>query len=411
MPRLLRLTAFLIGLTPMLPVVQAQSSRPQGPWKGTTNKRGDTTIVRTASGSVWGEPVRLVEELRIGTRDGDGPDVFGFIWAFALFPDGVMAVFDQSVPALRLFDSAGKYLRTIGRTGSGPGEYRAINGLAVDRDGVLLVTDPRNSRINRWREDGAALPAWGLLASGALLTRFHGLQVDTAGNTYALILSGPPTPNSLPPFGLVRFDRNGRILDTLSRPTIEGPDDPPRTAFAPGKHWILTRTGHAVTGFSGTYSVTVAGPRGAVRMDRAVARVPLPPDERRNYQELMDARTRTGMIGTGPEPSPVPAQKPYYSLLQADLDGRIWVQLHVRSEPFNPPPSEPRPGMPQLPPIRWREPAVVWDVFEPNGRYLGQLEFPPGTDWAEAKGNTVWAIVRGEDDEQYVVRYRISGIR
>ena len=43
--------------------VAAQAS---GPWKAERLKRGDTTVVRTVSGSVWGDKVTLVEEVRIG---------------------------------------------------------------------------------------------------------------------------------------------------------------------------------------------------------------------------------------------------------------------------------------------------------------------------------------------------------
>jgi hypothetical protein len=46
-------------------------------------------------------------------------------------------------------------------------------------------------------------------------------------------------------------------------------------------------------------------------------------------------------------------------------------------------------------------------VFQSDGTYLGQLELAPGTELAEAKGDRLWVIQRGADDEQYVVRYRI----
>ena len=114
------------------------------------------------------------------------------------------------------------------------------------------------------------------------------------------------------------------------------------------------------------------------------------------------------MLSTGTPMTAIPAVKPVFRRLHADLDGRVWVQLHTRGEPYDPPPETPRPGRPQLAPIRWRE-RVVWDVFAPDGKYLGQVELPFRTEFAEARGNKVWAIQRGEDDEQYVVRYRITG--
>jgi hypothetical protein len=64
--------------------------------------------------------------------------------------------------------------------------------------------------------------------------------------------------------------------------------------------------------------------------------------------------------------------------------------------------------MPAVPPLRWRE-RRRYDVFGRDGSYLGRIELPPRTTLSEAKGNRVWAIQRGEDDEQYVIRYRITG--
>jgi hypothetical protein len=49
----------------------------------------------------------------------------------------------------------------------------------------------------------------------------------------------------------------------------------------------------------------------------------------------------------------------------------------------------------------------VWDVFEEDGDYLGAVTVPPMTTIRAANGDTVWAVQRGESDEEYVVRFRI----
>ena len=407
---MMRPLIYLIGALLVAAPSSAQQTRPTGPWKATTAKRGDTTIVRTQSGSVWGEQVHLVEELRIGTRDGDGPDAFGIITGFALFPDGVLAVFDQTVPALRLFTADGRHLRTLGREGAGPGEYRNQTlGLAVDRQEVLLMYDPQNARINRWKQDGTVLPSW-LVPSASRLYTGQAIQVDTSGHTYLKVLTGPTEPGKEWKIGLVRLDPTGVIKDTLTRPPLEGEVDPSGSFFSPQKYWLLTRAGGAVTGFGGVYRITVtARGRGAVRIERAAPRVALAAAERANYQEVLEARSRNPMARTSAPPSRVPTVKPYFFELHSDLDGRIWVRLYTMGEPFDPPAPVPHQGEPSPgPPIRWRG-KVIWDVFQSDGKYLGQLELPPRTTFFEAKGNQVWAIQRGEDDEQYVVRYRIAG--
>jgi hypothetical protein len=61
-------------------------------------------------------------------------------------------------------------------------------------------------------------------------------------------------------------------------------------------------------------------------------------------------------------------------------------------------------------PNRFREP-VVFDVFEPDGRYLGRVDAPEGFSVFPQpifRGDRIWAVLRDELDVAYVVRYRIS---
>jgi hypothetical protein len=386
----------------------AQQPAAQGSWKAERSKRGDTTVVRTVSGSVWGDKVSLVEELRIGSKEGDGVDAFGAIHGLAVLPTGAVAVFDGSVPALRLFSPEGTHLRTLGRDGAGPGEYRNQTlGLAVDRDGVLLMYDPRNARLNRWKEDGTVLPSW--RAPGRLYTN-QALQVDTGGGTWVRITTEAIEPGKPWKFGLLRVGPEGVPGDTLHPPPIAGEAPANATFFEPQKYWHRNRNGEWVTGFGGAYAITMGSSgRGALRVERSVPRIPVAAEERRNYQEVAEALRRSpNRAQSGPVT--VPSQKPYFRGIESDLDGRIWVDLHGPGETFEPAPRPVQPGAPSVPPLRWRE-RRRYDVFGRDGSYLGRIELPPRTTLSEAKGNRVWAIQRGEDDEQYIIRYRIAGTK
>ena len=51
------------------------------------------------------------------------------------------------VGRISVFDKTGKFLRVIGKTGTGPGEFRTPHGLAFDSRGRLIVADRHNHRI------------------------------------------------------------------------------------------------------------------------------------------------------------------------------------------------------------------------------------------------------------------------
>jgi DNA-binding beta-propeller fold protein YncE len=58
------------------------------------------------------------------------------------------------VARISVFDRNGKFLRVIGRTGTGPGEFRTPHALEFDSQGRLVVADRHNHRIQILTKDG-----------------------------------------------------------------------------------------------------------------------------------------------------------------------------------------------------------------------------------------------------------------
>ena len=64
----------------------------------------------------------------------------------------------------------------------------------------------------------------------------------------------------------------------------------------------------------------------------------------------------------------------------------------------------------EVPEQTWVEP-VAFDIFEPDGRYLGMVRAPEGFaryPRPYMRGDTVWAVVRGELEVPYMVRFNIQ---
>lgn len=59
----------------------------------------------------------LVEELRVGSVDGGGPDVFGELRGLVVLPDGGFAVLDSQAQELRVFAADGSHRATWGGRG------------------------------------------------------------------------------------------------------------------------------------------------------------------------------------------------------------------------------------------------------------------------------------------------------
>jgi hypothetical protein len=387
-----------------------------GTWVAEWDTIGDTVVVRTISGSVWGEPREMVEDLSIGVLDGPEELMFGSIQELAVDEEGGIYAFDSHVPVLRYFDAAGDYVRTLGREGGGPGEYGDFTGgMAIRRDGRIVLADFRNARLNLYEPDGRLAAHWPL--QGGFFPR-EDLVVDTANHTYVPILDETMPSNEPMKVGYLHLDPDGNAVDTMDIPSL--PNEPPlasmESAFAqqmvmtvrgfmdPAKQHALSPLGYMVVGVNDDYSFEVRWRDGrTVRIERVYQPVAYTPEERAEWESLFDwFRENDYPVELGS----VPSRKLPYAGFRVGQRGRIWVRRHVEAR---------RDGLVQQPPEGSNQPPnvssvepEVYDVFEPDGTYLGEVHVPWRTSPLVIRGDTAWGVRRGEFDEQYIVRLVIA---
>jgi DNA-binding beta-propeller fold protein YncE len=82
------------------------------------------------------------------------------------------------VGRVSVFDRSGKFLRAIGRTGTGPGEFRTPHAIEFDSQGRLVVADRHNHRIQILTKEGK------FIAEYADFGRTSGLAIDANDNIY-----------------------------------------------------------------------------------------------------------------------------------------------------------------------------------------------------------------------------------
>lgn len=382
-------------------------------WQAQVDTVADTVAVHTVEGSEWGG-ARLVEEVRIGALEGEEHEEFGRVVGLTVDEEGAIYVFDRQAPALRVYEPDGSYRGTLGGEGSGPGEYGASDGgLVVLEDGRVVLRDPSNGRFNVYAPDGEPIDHW-------------------PGPRNQYVMGSPIVPaadggfyNPVPGGGFAgryaRFERDGTVTDTLQGPqptfepaqlTAESEQALTRTLvpFTPFPHSTFHPDGHFVTAATGEYAIDLhRADEPILRLSRDVEPVPVSPEERRAAREHVLEQMRgvdPDWSWDGPE---IPETKPPVLVFHTGLDGRVWVQLTQPGEPADE--EDAAAGTPASPtaPPGFQEP-VVYDVFEPDGRYLGQVEAPDGFSPLPVvfRGDHVWAVTRDEWDVEYVVRYRVE---
>lgn len=104
--------------------------------------------------------------------------------------DGHFFVNDSGNYRIAVFDQDGNFVRGIGRSGEGPGEFQNISGISVDA-GVLHIFDSRSLRLTRYRIDGSLVEVISLNQTAqAIPIRFLHTAIPIAGGGIILIGQG-----------------------------------------------------------------------------------------------------------------------------------------------------------------------------------------------------------------------------
>jgi len=407
-------------------IVSACSSGGQGgsngAWEAVYDTIGDTLVVRTLTGSIWRDTAQLVPEVSIGMFDGPEEYIFGQVVSLAMGEDGTIYVMDQQVPALRVYHPDGTYRTTFGREGGGPGEYkRPDGGLNILSDGRILLRDPANARIQVYSPEGEDLDTWRIRGNFNTSNR---MTVDTLDRAYTILLLDPEADVRDWEIGFVQILPDGTAGDTLRRPDTgyEPPQIEARhetedggvsasinsVPFSPGEETTLTRFGYWIHGISTDYAFTLLKPEGPLRIEKTYDPVPVTAGEKAEEEAFAIRNMRYTDPNWRWDGPAIPNVKPPYGTFSGGEDGSIWVQVPqpgFRTEDTSYDPTDP-----DAIPDEWHE-AVVFDVFDDQGRYLGAVRTPEGFSlWPRPIFTKEWvlATIRDEYDVQTVVRFRVE---
>ena len=365
-------------------------------WHGTmdTLPSGQIVVHNTAEpmwpeGSGW----RLVEDLRIGTLEGDGPDLFGEIRSLEVDPAGRIFLLEAQANEIRVFEADGSHIRTIGRDGGGPGEFNYPVLLQFGPEGNLWVVDPQNNRLSVF--DSAGTYIEGKYALGGFIMMPWPGGFDYNGSYYAPV----PLPRD-DDFGiaLVRFDVDLNPLDTIAIP--EDPEEREGfelrnedshlmagIPFQPGFRWRLSPTGTMWGMLDGDYRFFQLTLQGDTLRSFTREFEPLPVTEADMDQAREDLEWFIN-YGGNVDWSKIPDHKPATDDFFFDDEGNIWV----------------------IPVTMAEQDWQVVEVFDPEGRYLGRIDVPfrLTRPYPVIRNGVMYAVVEDEMEVPYVVRARIE---
>lgn len=390
-------TAFL-SLLCIAPVACVGDSH-SGPDTHSVADSAGIQIVESFSPS-WGEDGPRIDPepfLRIG-REEEGPYQFGLVFRALLVANGQIAVEEASAREVRIFDSAGRHVRTFGRHGEGPGEFQTLAGLFAYRGDSLAAFDPVQLRTTIFpispgshrsirNQTEGFLAVFGCFRDGRCLLH----------NPGELRRGQPPGLrwDSTAVVAMDPADGSSEVVARLpSREKLVGRD---------GGEEVLLPVAGAIQAVAADGFYWARTDRSEIRfydgegnlrriLRRAVQPRPVTPTMIEEHVEAVLAAIRKSGARSVPqerrryEEAAHAEYLPFYQAAFVDRDQRLWASEW--SWPYGPP-------------------SRRWSVFSPEGVWLGDVEAPEGLGIVDVRGDIVLGIWRDEHDVAYFQLHRL----
>jgi hypothetical protein len=295
------------------------------------------------------------------------------------------------------YDSTGRFVRSIGREGAGPGELRSA---VVGAASFVVTYDGQLSRLTAFDLDGKLL--W---TKPGPCCRSAPIRIDRQGRFYVLavpVFIGPSRPTET----VNVYNSKGDLIDSLTVPGSQ-PDAQglwqvvgPQAAaaipipFAPKSYYAVTRSGGLIWGTSSSLSLFGGG-----RLSTPSVRVVLHPYTTELTIEVRQAAREALLSQYGRFFDPptlekalrltdIPTTAPTFFGLDVDSCDRWWV---LRTPPYSPEPTR-------------------FDVLSPTGAPVATAIIPhrliePGFLWAIGTGRL--AAIVDDGGEPRLVLYHL----
>jgi hypothetical protein len=428
---ILRLAVGLsILLFPLLVTVCGGRTDVAAIWDGSMRDSAGIQVVVNFGTALWqeGEAWEFTEVLRIGTVEGEPEYQFGQITGMAVLSDRRVVVADGMAHHLRFFSADGRYERTVGAEGQGPGEFGSgwLSVLQGPGD-TILIRDVRNRQMHTFAPDGAWVGSFSALAGEGYASPFWDDYPSTgrivSGHSPLRLPETPPVDTL--DMILVR-DVHGSVLDTLAR--IPSSETLSLQGDATLRHYYRGETDFdlcgdgLVTGRSDEYRLLWYGSDGAVNRIISLPWEPLPmTDEdqsvllQRTDELLQQYNVPLEQMAAIKSTIRFEGHYPAYRRFVCGPSSTVLVQ-HVRAlrdlDANEQKELDPR----DMSPVG----TLDWDVFDREGRYLGVVALP-GTDavgyyapprFVRDQATGTWycySVWRDEVDVEYVVAWRLDG--
>lgn len=340
-------------------------------WKGTVMIEEGITVVQNPKEPMYGKDTPILdleEDLTIGEPTGEDDYLFSQIQSIAVDDAENIYVLDEKEKRVMVFDNTGTHLRTFGRAGQGPGEFRSPLTLGVTNRDEIVIEDIR-SHLSYFSTQGEYIRDLPTTKTAVMRVR-----LDSRGNIMGIVIM---RDKDNPRYEIQKFDPEMNLLHALDSTPTPSSSNEGFNPFGGSIYYAFDRDDRVVCGTPDRYEIKIFDTTGklAKKIVRDYDPVAITDEEKKEVEGEMPPDIKLE----------IPRFHNAFRWISTDDEGRIYVMTWERI-----PDSE----------------GYYYDLFDAEGRYLAKipLEFRPSV----IKKNKFYTVREDEDGFHIVKRYKAS---
>jgi hypothetical protein len=368
-----KVISIFLSFSALMMIISCQQQKAE--WRGTIEEVDGIIVVKNPKEPIYPDKiVTFEEELTIGKSEGPEEYLINFIRSFAIDDEGNTYILDIRPYRIKVFDEDGKYLRSIGRSGQGPGELQGPRNIQFTVQKEIMVNDSRKGALLFFSVDGRFLRE----IKSPTLRSSNNAIADATGNIYIGKYSFGEGEDRL--IKLSHTYENLEVLATKSAPLRE--DIPP-----PQIRYFLLPRNNLVWGFSSEYEFNIVDSEGRLikKIEKEHSLVRVTDEYKSKYFERLPP-------GISKESQKFSTNFPAFDFFFSDDEGRLFVKTYEKLEATN---------------------KYIFDVFDSEGKFLTRTELNVSDeislfqDKFIIKNNKLYSKELTEDGFPALRRYRI----
>ncbi|MEW5915409.1 MAG: 6-bladed beta-propeller [Gemmatimonadota bacterium] len=364
-------------------------------------------VVNYSRGSAPLERWTLEMALEIGRGAAEGPQSFAEIMGVARLSDGRISVANRLPSEIRIFSEDGRFVRSLGRNGQGPGEFNPVLWRLLRSADTLIGID-NSGRAQLFGPSGDLVRSLQRPRPPEALSSPSRLAFDRAGNALVQALEPTTSPEATIHQIIWRESPDGarheRVLRFFAVEPVARRGPRPMIEVYGALGVVAANSDRMCAGVSNRFAFDCFGPNGqpTLFIRGTMERKEISEDDRRFFREAHIAANKGARpeVIRGIEESnrltQFASHAPLFTRLVLATNGQLWVSEFDRSN-----------NMLGPPPYRRPQRSLRWSVFDSDGRWRADVQTPARFMLFEAGADYVIGATLGEDDVDHVTLYRI----